>query len=270
MTRFGMEDYFNSSKQITEEDIERRLDRLQFALDALGLIPIAGFVPDTVNGIIFIARGRYAEAGLSLVAAIPGIGLVAAGGKYISRTWKATQKTILSRLPWNKIPKDEIPGKINFLGKKFKKIGVKPDSHFKNQISPNYRKNRNLTRGDSLDHLFISQALNKWVREQDFFPYWFKKRFEEFHNGGWNLIELPEYNPFHRSLPLNQWMGLAPNWGGRKKLLTRLLARSVRYVYSSSILVSLFNVTVMKTWRSGIYQYNVGYGKYKKQIEAPE
>ena len=33
-------------------------------------------------------------------------------------------------------------------------------------------------------------------------------------NAGWNLVELPPLTGwFHRSLPLNQWMGFARNWG---------------------------------------------------------
>lgn len=65
-------------------------------------------------------------------------------------------------------------------------------------LSHSYWKVRGGAKGRSLDH---------WLFPQ-------KSRLPNFiKNAGFNLVELPRYNPFHPTLGLNQWMGFAEYWG---------------------------------------------------------
>lgn len=57
------------------------LDGIQLTLDAAGLVPIVGAAPDLLNAAISAARGNYVEAGMSLFAAVPGIGDAAGAAK---------------------------------------------------------------------------------------------------------------------------------------------------------------------------------------------
>lgn len=57
------------------------MDGIQTALDFAGFIPGAGAIPDLLNAAIYAARGDMANAGMSVLAAVPGIGDAAAGAK---------------------------------------------------------------------------------------------------------------------------------------------------------------------------------------------
>lgn len=75
------------------------LDLIQGGLDALGFIPVWGAVFDVANAGISAARGNWAEAGLSLLAAVPGVGDAAAVLKLSNRaakTVKAVTKTAIA------------------------------------------------------------------------------------------------------------------------------------------------------------------------------
>lgn len=76
-------------------DADAVLDGIQTALDLAGFAPGIGAVPDLLNAAISACRGNWAEAGLSVVAAVPGIGDAAAGIKLANRgvkLAKAAQK----------------------------------------------------------------------------------------------------------------------------------------------------------------------------------
>lgn len=64
------------------------LDGIQLALDAAGFAPGVGAIPDLINASISALRGNWAEAGLSVLAAVPLIGDVAAGAKMAKRGMK--------------------------------------------------------------------------------------------------------------------------------------------------------------------------------------
>lgn len=64
------------------------LDGIQTALDLAGFAPGVGAIPDLLNAAISACRGNWAEAGLSVVAAVPGIGDAAAGVKLANRGLK--------------------------------------------------------------------------------------------------------------------------------------------------------------------------------------
>lgn len=52
------------------------------ALDVIGLIPGLGEVADGANAAWYLAEGDYLNAGLSLAAMVPGVGMLAVGAKY--------------------------------------------------------------------------------------------------------------------------------------------------------------------------------------------
>ena len=57
------------------------LDGVQLALDAAGIVPVLGAIPDLINASISVLRGDWVGAGLSIVAAVPGVGDVVGGAK---------------------------------------------------------------------------------------------------------------------------------------------------------------------------------------------
>lgn len=83
---------FDASAEI-ELSAEDLLDGLQMALDAAGLFPGLGAIPDLLNACISACRGDWANAGLCLFAAIPGIGDAAGAAKLMKNSAKMAQKT---------------------------------------------------------------------------------------------------------------------------------------------------------------------------------
>ena len=67
------------------------LDSLQLTLDGLGFIPVIGAVPDLVNACISVLRKDWVGAGLSIAAAVPGIGDVVGGAKIAYKAAKAAK-----------------------------------------------------------------------------------------------------------------------------------------------------------------------------------
>lgn len=87
-------------KTETEErlklDLDAVLDGIQLALDAAGLAPGVGAIPDLLNASISAIRGDWAGAGLSIVAAVPLVGDVATAAKFAKtgvKTAKVAKKT---------------------------------------------------------------------------------------------------------------------------------------------------------------------------------
>lgn len=58
------------------------VDGVQDGIGALGFIPGVGAIPDGVNGVIYLFRGKWGDAGFSLVAMIPLGGDLVAAGRY--------------------------------------------------------------------------------------------------------------------------------------------------------------------------------------------
>jgi RHS repeat-associated protein len=75
-----------------EDDDGSWLDALQLGLDIAGFIPVFGALADLANVGVSAARGNYAEAAMSLMAAVPGVGDAAAAGKMLAKGAKATAK----------------------------------------------------------------------------------------------------------------------------------------------------------------------------------
>jgi hypothetical protein len=96
MSRISIDEF--EKDQISAEglDPDSVLDGIQMALDAAGMVPLAGAVPDLLNAAISACRGNWLDAGISLLAAVPGAGDVVGGAKIAKdgvKLAKATQKT---------------------------------------------------------------------------------------------------------------------------------------------------------------------------------
>lgn len=70
---------------------ESVLDGIQLALDAAGLAPGVGAIPDLLNASISAIRGDWAAAGLSVLAAVPVIGDAATAAKFAQKGVKAAK-----------------------------------------------------------------------------------------------------------------------------------------------------------------------------------
>lgn len=71
---------------------ESVLDGIQLALDAAGLVPGFGAIPDLLNASISALRGDWTAAGLSVLAAVPVIGDAATATKFAQKGVKFARK----------------------------------------------------------------------------------------------------------------------------------------------------------------------------------
>lgn len=69
------------------------LDGVQLALDAAGMVPVLGAIPDLINASISVLRGDWVGAGLSIVAAVPGVGDFVGGAKIAYKGAKIASKS---------------------------------------------------------------------------------------------------------------------------------------------------------------------------------
>lgn len=78
-------DFDKDVENIERIDVNAVLDGIQIALDVAGFIPGLGAIPDLTNAALSAIRGNWAEAGLSVLAAVPIVGDAAACAKLASR-----------------------------------------------------------------------------------------------------------------------------------------------------------------------------------------
>jgi RHS repeat-associated protein len=92
-------------------------DVVQGALDAAGLTPGVGLPADLLNAGISYARGNYADAALSMAAAVPIGGTVAGAGKLASRAGKvlrgAANPKVRAAIERGKKAHDEFKKKVD-------------------------------------------------------------------------------------------------------------------------------------------------------------
>ena len=95
----GVDEECSEKSKLNTESV---LDGIQLALHAAGFVPGFGAVPDLINASISALRGNWADAGMSLLAAVPLIGDAAAGVKIARKGMKfaktaKTTKPILAK-----------------------------------------------------------------------------------------------------------------------------------------------------------------------------
>jgi len=74
------------------------LDGIQMSLDVAGMVPVLGAAPDLLNAAISALRGDWLDAGMSLVAAVPGVGDAVGGAKIVKNGVKIAQKTKMAKV----------------------------------------------------------------------------------------------------------------------------------------------------------------------------
>lgn len=87
------QDEIEEKQRLTPDQV---LDGIQLALDVAGFIPGFGAIADLTNAAISACRGDWVGAGMSLVAAVPGIGDAAAGAKIAHKGVKMAKTTALA------------------------------------------------------------------------------------------------------------------------------------------------------------------------------
>ena len=93
LSRSQIEEFEKDQEKKNQVDADSVLDGIQLALDAAGFIPGVGAVPDLLNAAIYAARGDMVNAGLSVLAAVPGIGDAAAAAKIAGKGVKIAKVT---------------------------------------------------------------------------------------------------------------------------------------------------------------------------------
>lgn len=149
---------------------ESVLDGIQLALDAAGLAPGVGAIPDLLNASIYALRGDWGAAGLSVLAAVPIIGDAATAAKFAQKGVKAA-KAVKQAEKINKTT-DIAKGKVTSLSE-FKSAKTKKDinnsdnvysfpdkKHASTELSKNkvVQKQNNVVRIDKYERKVETQA----------------------------------------------------------------------------------------------------------------
>jgi guanyl-specific ribonuclease Sa len=73
------------------------MDIVHGALDVAGFVPVLGAVPDVINAVIYVAEGDFENAGLSVIAAVPGAGDAVKGTAMTTKVIiKVTEETAVT------------------------------------------------------------------------------------------------------------------------------------------------------------------------------
>lgn len=104
------------TEEKTKLNPESVLDGIQLALDAAGLAPGVGAIPDLLNASISALRGDWGAAGLSVLAAVPVIGDAATAAKFAQKGMKAAKAA----------KKTEMATKVTNIGQPFATLTARP------------------------------------------------------------------------------------------------------------------------------------------------
>ena len=91
---------------------ESVLDGIQLALDAAGLVPGVGAIPDLLNASISALRGDWGAAGLSVLAAVPVIGDAATAAKFAQKGVRAAKAAKKTETVGNQIVKGQLNASV--------------------------------------------------------------------------------------------------------------------------------------------------------------
>ena len=83
----------NSNAKANRPNASEVVDGIQAALDVAGMVPVLGAAPDIANAAISAVRGRWVDAGVSLLAAVPAVGDVVGGAKIARNGYKIAKAT---------------------------------------------------------------------------------------------------------------------------------------------------------------------------------
>lgn len=103
------------------------LNGVQLALDAAGMVPVLGAIPDLINASISVLRGDWVGAGLSIVAAVPGVGDVVGGAKFAYRGAKSAGAIQKISTAVKETDKYKRRAKLTQASKEFKYTNISPE-----------------------------------------------------------------------------------------------------------------------------------------------
>ena len=103
------------------------LDGVQLALDAAGMVPVFGAIPDLINASISVLRGDWVGAGLSIVAAVPGVGDAVGGVKLAYRGAKSASAIRKISTAVKETDKYKRRAKLIQASKEFKYTNISPE-----------------------------------------------------------------------------------------------------------------------------------------------
>lgn len=151
------------------------LDGVQMALDVAGMAPSVGAIPDLMNAAISVIRGDWVGAGLSIVAAVPGVGDVVGGAKIAYRgakTARVIQKTgVMQNISKAAKETDKYKRRAQLAqaSKEFKYIDIAPQKlkqlGVSEQDSDFFMKKVRYYRRDEISKLYEGSDVNVFKRE---------------------------------------------------------------------------------------------------------
>ncbi|MEG6591325.1 S8 family serine peptidase [Paenibacillus barengoltzii] len=100
----GLQQFWKGAEDLFLCNKGSAADQLQCTLDTIGLIPVIGDGADAVNGVIYLIRGKNAEALLSAGAIVPVVGSFVTGGKKVTYTGAKAFKRIYRNNPCGCLP----------------------------------------------------------------------------------------------------------------------------------------------------------------------
>lgn len=98
LTKNLTEEFDTDQVKVEGLNTEDVLDGIQMALDLAGMVPVWGAAPDLLNAAISACRGNWSDAGLSLLAAVPGAGDAVGGAKIVKNGVKIAQKAKVAKI----------------------------------------------------------------------------------------------------------------------------------------------------------------------------
>lgn len=100
----GLQKFWRGAEKLVTCDDGSTIDQLQCTLDTVGLVPVVGEGADAINGVIYLIRGKNAEALLSAGAIVPVVGSFFTAGKKVTYTGAKTFSRIYKNNPCGCLP----------------------------------------------------------------------------------------------------------------------------------------------------------------------
>ena len=145
------------------------LDGVQLALDAAGMVPLFGAIPDIINASISVLRGDWVGAGLSIVAAVPGVGDAVGGAKIAYKGAKSAGALQKISTAVKETDKYKRRAKLAQASKEFKYTDISPEKLEQLGVSKSdsdfFMKKVRYYRRDEISKVYEGSDVNIFDRE---------------------------------------------------------------------------------------------------------
>jgi len=170
----NLENEVGEEKKLTFSDV---LDGIQLTLDLAGFAPGVGAIPDLANAAIYALRGKWIDAGLSIIAAVPIVGDLAAGVKIAKNGVQVARKAQKSSSPIELIKcKEKFSdsniatlkknnGKVEISKAKKKELSLSSKQYVSKDISPEELKAKGICKTDEEVDFFNRSLKNERKKE---------------------------------------------------------------------------------------------------------